>query len=111
VLGISTDSIESHKRFAQKLSLPYPLLADVDAQMCKDYGVDKKTTLGDLRSRRVSFLLDGEGVIEKIWDPVSAQIHNEQVLDYLGSSIRTPSSRVSRSRGSDIHRGIKGSQG
>jgi peroxiredoxin Q/BCP len=87
VLGISTDSTESHRRFAEKLSLPYPLLSDTDARMCQDYGVEKRTTLGDLRARRVSFLLDDDGTIEKIWDPVSAEIHNEQVLGYLGTRV------------------------
>ncbi len=83
VLGISTDTIESHQRFAEKYSLPFPLLADTNGAVTRLYGVANNPDADHLRARRVTFLIDEEGIIEKIWDPVSAPDHNEEVLAYL----------------------------
>jgi peroxiredoxin Q/BCP len=58
VLGISSDSVESHARFAAKFSLPYPLLSDTNGQIRKLYGVKK--TLGLLPGRQ-TFVIDAEG--------------------------------------------------
>ena len=83
VLGLSTDSIESHQKFANKFALPFPLLADTEAVVCQLYGAAKVASKGTLRARRVTILIDANGKIEKIWDPVKASDHNEQVLRYL----------------------------
>jgi thioredoxin-dependent peroxiredoxin len=83
VLGISTDTQASHKAFARKYSLPYPLLADTEGEMSLAYGTLKSPEPHLMRARRVSFLINEEGMIEKIWDPVSAAVHNEEVLSYL----------------------------
>ena len=83
VLGISTDTEASHRKFAEKFALNFPLLADVKGKMSKAYGVSKSLAPLVLTSRRVSFLIDESGIIKKIWDPVKAAEHNEQVLAYL----------------------------
>lgn len=83
VLGVSTDTPESHKRFAQKYSLPFSLLADTGGTVTRAYGVANKPDEASVRARRVSFMIDDNGRIEKIWDPVSAPVHNEEVLAYL----------------------------
>lgn len=83
VLGLSTDSIQSHAKFARKYDLPFPLLADPEAVVCQLYGVAKLTSKGTIRARRVTFLIDDKGRIEKLWDPVRADEHNEQVLRYI----------------------------
>ena len=83
MLGVSTDSPESHLKFIRKFSLPFLLLADTEAEVCRLYGVDRETSTGKIRARRVSFFIDETGKIEKIWDPVIAKEHNEQVLTYL----------------------------
>lgn len=83
VLGVSTDSTNSHAKFARKFGIPFPLLADTDATVCQLYGVAKITSKGTIRARRVSFFINENGKMEKIWDPVKASTHNEQVLDYL----------------------------
>ncbi len=83
MLGVSTDTVESHAKFVRKFSLPFPLLADTTGEVCKLYGVAKLTSKGDIRARRVTFYIDENGKIEKIWDPVKADVHNEQVLSYL----------------------------
>jgi peroxiredoxin Q/BCP len=60
VLGISTDSIESHQKFAGKHSLPMKLLSDQGGRVAEEYGV--KPTLGFIRGR-VTFVIDREGIV------------------------------------------------
>ena len=83
MLGVSTDSVTSHQKFAQKYGITFPLLADTKATVTRSYGVAKPASEGKVRARRVTFLIDKAGIIEKIWDPVKASEHNEQVLAYL----------------------------
>jgi len=83
VLGVSTDSVQSHAKFADKHRLGVILLSDEKAVVSRRYGVAKVTPKGNTRARRVTFLIDKNGKLEKIWDPVKASEHNEQVLDYL----------------------------
>ena len=83
MLGLSTDSIESHQKFAKKFSLPFPLLADTEGAVCQLYGAAKEPSKERIKARRVTFLIDRNGTIEKIWDPVKASEHNDQVLNYL----------------------------
>ena len=83
MLGVSTDTIQSHAKFAGKFSLTFPLLADEQRTVVQLYGVAKLTSKGDIRARRVTFLIDEDGKIEKIWDPVKADEHNEQVMSFL----------------------------
>ncbi len=83
MLGISTDSLKSHDKFSTRLCLPYPLLSDQEGEMAKAYGVLKSLKPIIIKSKRVSFLIDAEGTIEKIWDPVKSKTHHEEVLAYL----------------------------
>lgn len=86
VLGISKDSVESHKKFVQKFNLPFTLLADVDHKIQEKYGVWQqkkfmgKTYMGTVRS---SFLTDEKGKIIKIYEKVKPPIHAKQVLEDL----------------------------
>ncbi|MCH7641163.1 peroxiredoxin, partial [Patescibacteria group bacterium] len=83
ILGISTDSVESHKRFAKKHKLPFTLLADENKKVVKLYGVWKpKKVFGRefLGTRRASFLMDPKGKIVKIYEKVKPKTHAEEVL-------------------------------
>ena len=83
VLGISTDSPESHKKFSQKYKLPFTLLADTNKEVVKTYDVYKpKKFLGRefLGTVRTSFLIDEAGKIIKIYENVKPAIHAEEVL-------------------------------
>jgi peroxiredoxin Q/BCP len=86
VLGISTDSTESHKKFSQKYKLPFTLLADTNKEVVKAYDVYKpKKFLGRefLGTVRTSFLVDEESKIIKIYENVKPAIHAEEVLKNL----------------------------
>lgn len=88
VLGVSGDTEASHKKFAEKHSLPFPLLADTERGLIRSYGVwGKKKFMGRefMGIRRISFLIDPKGKIAKIYDPVRPAMHAEEVLQDIKS--------------------------
>lgn len=79
VLGVSLDDVASHREFAEKYELPFPLLADVEHDVAETYGV--LTTLGPLKfAKRETFLINPEGVIAKHYTDVDPDTHAAQVL-------------------------------
>jgi thioredoxin-dependent peroxiredoxin len=91
VLGISTDTEKSHKKFEEKFSLPFPLLADTLKTVVKAYGVwAPKKFMGRefLGTLRTSFLINPEGIIVKVYEKVKPPVHAEEVLADLESRIR-----------------------
>jgi thioredoxin-dependent peroxiredoxin len=84
VIGVSPDTEKSHKGFAGKFSLPFPLIADTSKKILNDYGVwgEKKmygkSYLGVLRT---TFIIDEKGIIEKIITKVETANHTEQIFD------------------------------
>ncbi|HKK43828.1 MAG TPA: thioredoxin-dependent thiol peroxidase [Bacteroidales bacterium] len=82
VVGVSPDSEKSHKGFAGKYSLPFPLIADNEKKILNDYGVwgEKKmygrTYFG---VNRTTFIIDEKGIIEKIISKVDTKGHTEQI--------------------------------
>jgi thioredoxin-dependent peroxiredoxin len=86
VLGVSTDSAQSHDKFVEKFKLPFPLLADEDKKIVQAYGVwGEKSFLGRkyLGTMRVTFLIEGNGRIRKIWPKVKPDEHAEEILAAL----------------------------
>ncbi|UOR06408.1 thioredoxin-dependent thiol peroxidase [Hymenobacter aerilatus] len=82
VIGVSTDNEASHKKFALKYDLPFPLLADTDKQLVEAYGVwQEKKNYGRayMGIVRTTFLIDEEGVIEKVIKKVDTKNHTEQL--------------------------------
>ncbi|HEY6642578.1 peroxiredoxin [Povalibacter sp.] len=80
ILGISVDDVESHKRFAEKHGLPFPILADPTKATAKEYGVLKKY-FGTLEAaRRDTFLIDPQGRVVKRYMDVDPKGHSEVVL-------------------------------
>jgi peroxiredoxin Q/BCP len=61
VLGVSKDDVETQKRFADSLELPFPLLADPEGNVARAYGVDRGKY-----ADRVTFVIDGRGVVTKV---------------------------------------------
>lgn len=84
VLGISINSVESHKKFVEKYKLPFTLLADTDKKVVNLYGVwGKKKFMGREYdgTYRTSFLIDKEGKIVKVFENVKPDLHAQQVLE------------------------------
>ena len=89
VLGVSADNIESHKSFTDKFNLPFPLLADINKNMCTDYDVlvDKIVHGHTVKGiTRITFLIDESGIIKKIWNPVEPNGHAEEILNVISAN-------------------------
>lgn len=87
VLGVSTDPVKSHAKFAEKFKLPFPLLADESQAVVNAYGVwGEKSFMGRkyMGTNRVTFLIDEQGRIAKIWPSVKPETHPAEVLAALG---------------------------
>jgi len=86
ILGVSTDDIESHQKFAEKQKLNFPLLSDEDGNVTRKYGAWQekkmygKTFMGTVRS---TFVIDRAGKIARIWPKVSPEGHAEEVLEFV----------------------------
>jgi len=83
IIGVSPDSEKSHKNFAGKYSLPFPLIADSSKKILNDYGVwgEKKmygkSYFGVIRT---TFIIDEKGIIDKIITKVNTADHTEQIF-------------------------------
>ena len=86
VIGISKDSVASHLKFAQKYDLPFILLSDPERQAIEPYGVWQekklygKVSMGVVRS---TFIIDENGVVEKVMPKVQPDTNAAEILAYL----------------------------
>ena len=86
VLGVSTDSLESHQHFREKQKLPFPLLSDVDAAVSKMYGVYKQRNLYGKKYmgiERTTFVIDRTGRIAQIYPKVKVEGHIQNLLEFV----------------------------
>lgn len=84
VLGISIDSVKSHDKFVNKYKLPFTLLADEKKEMVKKYGAwQKKKLMGKeyMGIKRMSYLINTDGKIAKIYLDVNPAEHADEVLN------------------------------
>lgn len=88
VIGVSRDSQASHQRFAEKNSLPFILLSDPERQAIEAYGVWQekknygKVSMGVVRS---TYIIDENGVIEKVMPKVKPDTNAAEILEYLSA--------------------------
>ena len=90
VLGVSPDDVKSHVKFKQKFQLQFPLLADEGHKVCDAYGVwGPKKYLGKSYEGvlRTTFLIDGNGIIAKVFENVRPAEHSAEVLSALGAAV------------------------
>jgi len=86
VIGISKDSVKSHGNFAMKQSLPFVLLSDTELQAIQSYDVWKEKKLYgkvNMGVVRTTYLIDENGVIEKVYDKVKPDKNAAEILEYL----------------------------
>ncbi len=92
VLGVSADDVASHRKFADKYGLSFPLLSDTETSVSQLYGVWKEKNFYGKKFtgvNRETFLIDKDGIVRKAWHKVTAEGHAEAVLeavDALGLS-------------------------
>ena len=77
VVGVSSNSAESHRKFQQEHHLPFALAADESGAIASSYGVGKKLWGYD----RVSFLIGKDGKVAKVWPSVDPGVHANEVID------------------------------
>ncbi len=86
VLGVSADSVESHKKFKSKFDLNFPLLADTEKKMIEAYGVWKEKSMYGKKYmgiERTTFVIDENGKIAQIFPKVKVDQHYDEVLEAL----------------------------
>lgn len=84
IIGISPDDTDSHKKFVEKMGIPYPLLADTEKKVSKMFGVwGKKSFMGKeyMGVNRSTFLVNEKGIIFKVFEKVKPKGHAQEVLD------------------------------
>jgi peroxiredoxin Q/BCP len=88
VFGISPDPVADVKKFAEKFQLNFPLLADEDHAVAEKYGVwQEKSMYGKkyMGVARNTYIISPDGQIEKVFEKVKPEGHDQEVLSYLGS--------------------------
>lgn len=86
ILGLSPDSVESHKKFAQKYKLPFQLLSDEKRKVIEKYDVWKEKSMYGRKYmgvERSTFIIDKHGKIRKIFRKVKVENHNREVIEIL----------------------------
>src|SRR5205807_2856907 len=86
LLGISPDTSKAQKKFEEKFSLPFTLLADADKEVCNQYGMIVEKNMYGKKVKgvaRTTFIIGPDGKIRHIFENVKAQGHAEEVLEYL----------------------------
>jgi peroxiredoxin Q/BCP len=91
LLGISPDTSKAQKKFEEKYSLPFTLLADADKKVCDAYDViQEKNMYGKkvMGVARTTFIIGPDGKIKHIFRKVKPEGHSEEVLEYLKSAMK-----------------------
>jgi thioredoxin-dependent peroxiredoxin len=86
IIGVSADSVESHKKFAEKYKLPFNLLADEKKELVEKYGVWKEKNMYGRKYmgiERTTFIIDANGKIAKIFPKVKVDDHNKEIMEAL----------------------------
>lgn len=86
ILGVSVDNEKSHKKFIEKQSLPFPLIADTEKALVEKFGVWGEKTLAGRKymgTFRTTFLIDDNGIIDRIIGPkeIKTKEHGTQILE------------------------------
>lgn len=95
IVGISVDSVSSHKDFAEKYKLPFILLADEKGDVANRYGVLRNLVLTRM-AKRESFIIDPDGVIVRHYKDVDPETHTQMVLSDL-EKLMSPESQATES--------------
>ncbi len=90
LFGVSDDSAESHAKFREKYSLPFPLLVDEKHTMLEKYGAWREKNMYGKKSigiQRSTYLIDANGKVAKVWKRVKVDGHDQQVIDALANDL------------------------
>ena len=88
VLGVSPDTVKSHQKFKEKYKLNFTLLADIDHAVAERYGVWQEKSLygrAYMGVARTTFLIDGKGVLRKVFEKVKSDGHADEVAEAIAA--------------------------
>ncbi len=88
ILGVSPDSIESHKKFIEKFDLPFTLLSDEKKEVLEKYGVWQEKSMYGRKYMgvvRTTYVINPEGKIKKIFNKVKVDGHNKEVMEAVNN--------------------------
>lgn len=88
ILGVSSDSVDSHHAFQSKYTLPFPLLADEDGAVSRSYGSWRPAASGQPNegtATRNTFVIDKEGIVRRVYPKVKVDGHVPEVLEFIDS--------------------------
>jgi peroxiredoxin Q/BCP len=80
VIGVSIDPADANEEFRATCGLAFPLHSDEDGSLTTDLGLMKDYGEYGVMARRVTFLIDADGVVQKVWDVTDAEAHPDEVL-------------------------------
>jgi thioredoxin-dependent peroxiredoxin len=86
LLGVSGDTPQAQKKFAEKYDLPFTLLADADKKVAEAFGVMKEKNMYGKKVwgvARTTFIIGPDGKVQHIFEKVKPEGHAEEVLEYL----------------------------
>jgi peroxiredoxin Q/BCP len=83
ILGVSFDDQDSHKNFSEEHNLPFTLLSDSEKKVADMYGA-KRGILGFIGAKRITYLIDEEGLVMHVFESVDTGSHAEQILKVIG---------------------------
>lgn len=85
VVGISNDGWQSHLKFSENYGILFPLLSDPNNEVINQFGVLNKQTTSkrELRAKRISFLIDENGIVIKVFENVKPSTHVGEVVEYI----------------------------
>lgn len=83
IVGISKDDPSSHEKFKAKYSLNFTLLSDTEGSVIESYGAWGPKMFGKLGIQRKTFLIDPDGMVQKVYGRVTPAGHGEQIIDEL----------------------------
>ncbi|HET6465483.1 MAG TPA: thioredoxin-dependent thiol peroxidase [Nitrospiria bacterium] len=89
ILGVSFDDLESHKKFAGKYKLPFPLLSDADKKVAEAYGVYKEKSMYGrtyMGIERSTFVIDKDGKIARVYRKVKVDGHSDEILGAISKA-------------------------
>jgi peroxiredoxin Q/BCP len=83
IFGVSTDTLDLQKQFCEKENLSFPVLADADKKVAREYGVLGKSGF----AQRATFVIDKKGIVRKIYPSANATTNPEEVLTYVKENL------------------------
>lgn len=88
VFGVSADTEKTHQKFTAKHNLNFPLLADVDHEVCEKYGAWQEKSMYGRKYwgiARITYIIDGNGKIAKVFEKVKPATHSAEVIEAIKS--------------------------